>query len=113
VRIRFLFLLFFRSSSRSSYEPQRGEEPVSLSLIQSLMPATSRSHQADVSSVLMDVTGLEPIDLSVLKEDWLLNVPLAELKEHPVPDDIYETFIRFREMQAQAKLSSKVSPTKK
>lgn len=87
------------------YEPQRGEEPVSLSLLQSLMPASSsRSHQADVSSVLLDMTQLDPIDLSVLKENWLLNMSLREWKEHPMPSDIYEEFIVFRDqMQAKAK----------
>lgn len=84
---------------------------MSLSLIQSLMPSTARSHQADVPSVLMDVAGLEPIDLSVLKENWLLNVSLAELREFPVPEFVYEDLIKFREMQNQAKLA-KLSPKK-
>ena len=79
----------------SSYQSQPGEDSVPLSLIQSLM-TTGKSHQADIKTVLIDVAQLSPIDLSVLKERWLTRLTNRELKDAPLPDDICEEFIVFR-----------------
>ncbi len=88
----------------STYEPQKGEEPVSLALLQSLMPQSqpgaTRSHQADVSAVLVDVALLDAIDLSVMRDDWVTRLPLRAFKEVPLPDGLYEEFILFREKKA-------------
>jgi hypothetical protein len=100
-----LFILLFR------YEPQRGEEPVPLSLIQSLMPTEPRSHQAEVSSVLVDVANLDPIDLSVLKDCWMMTMTMKQFKEHSLPVDVFEEFIRFRD-QSQAKIMKSAAASK-
>ena len=114
----------------STYEPQRGEEPVSLALLQSLMPqqlpqqgqqsppGAARSHQADVGAVLVDVALLDAIDLSVARPDWVMRVPLARFKDAPMPDDVFEQFIMFREKKskqhqaAAASGASAASPAK-
>jgi hypothetical protein len=105
----------------STYEPQRGEEPVSLALLQSLMPqqlpqpgSSNRSHQADVGAVLVDVTLLDALDLSVVRPDWVLKVTLERFKDAPMPDDLFEQFILFRErkskeQQAAAKVPSQLT----
>ena len=84
----------------STYEPQRGEEPVALSLIQTLMEEGNlqkRSHQADLNSVLVDVSHLSPLDLSVLKENWVSALTVKEIKELPFSNQILEDFIVFRD----------------
>lgn len=99
----------------TTYEPQKGEEPVSLSLIQMLMSETpiSRSHQADISSVLVDVALLAPLDLSVQKPDWMTCIPLHDLKTAPFPYNIFEDFIFFRDRNLSSKRdASSSSPTK-
>lgn len=86
----------------SCYEPQPGEESVPLSLIESLM-VTNKSHQADVKQVLVDVSILDPIDLSVLKPSWLSFLSIREIKDVVLPDYIFEQFIKFREKSTRPK----------
>ena len=96
----------------STYEPQKGEEPVPLALIESMMDL-SKSHQSDINSVLIDVTLLDPIDLSVQKPAWLTILNLIEIKQSPLPDDLCEEFILFREKLKRSQEQRVTTPPKK
>jgi hypothetical protein len=96
----------------STYEPQKGEDPVPLALIEALMDK-NRSHQSDINSVLVDVQLLDPIDLSVLKPAWLTILSIVEIKQAPLPDDLFEEFIMFREKLAASKRERLTSSKKK
>lgn len=84
----------------TSYDAQKGEEPVSVALIQSLMNESGeerKSHQADIGNVLIDVTLLAPLDLTVHKENWVSILSIKDFKETPLPASIYEEYIAYRD----------------
>lgn len=84
----------------TSYAPRPGEEAVPLTLIQSLLEESTispkKSYQAELQSVLFDLTVVAPIDLSVVKENWISRIPLKSFKETPFPAVIMQDYIMYR-----------------